>query len=155
VPSNGTGPNDEKRHSTSVLPAATHPGDDPPKALARLLGQLRQFTGKLEVSRRTIMRDLDFLRDDENAPIAYDDSRKGFTLTDATFVLPPVQITRREGLQLLYRAKAAGALRRHTAGIWTCARSGQDRGQLAGRCHTYVESLIEQFSVLSEGPMRA
>ena len=39
------------------------------------------FTRELEVSRRTLMRDLDFLRDDEHAPIAYDDSRKGFTLT--------------------------------------------------------------------------
>jgi hypothetical protein len=28
------------------------------------------------------MRDLDFLRDDHHAPIAYDDSRKGFKLTD-------------------------------------------------------------------------
>jgi predicted DNA-binding transcriptional regulator YafY len=54
------------------------------------------FVRELEVSRRTIMRDLDFLRDDENAPIAYDDSRKGFKLSDPTFVLPPVQLTRRE-----------------------------------------------------------
>ena len=36
------------------------------------------FIGELEVSRRTLMRDLDFLRDDHQAPIAYDDSRKGF-----------------------------------------------------------------------------
>jgi predicted DNA-binding transcriptional regulator YafY len=42
------------------------------------------------------MRDLDFLRDDHHAPIAYDDSRKGFHLTDPTFSLPPVQLTRRE-----------------------------------------------------------
>jgi hypothetical protein len=42
------------------------------------------------------MRDLDFSRDDENAPIAYDDSRKGFKLTDPTFILPPMQLTRRE-----------------------------------------------------------
>ena len=48
------------------------------------------FRRELEVSRRTIMRDLEFLRDDEKAPIAYDESRKGFRLTDATFALPPV-----------------------------------------------------------------
>jgi len=48
------------------------------------------FRRELEVSRRTIMRDLVFLRDDEKAPIAYDESRKGFRLTDATFALPPV-----------------------------------------------------------------
>jgi hypothetical protein len=35
------------------------------------------FIRELEVSRRTLMRDLDFLRDDHHAPIACDDSRKG------------------------------------------------------------------------------
>ena len=54
------------------------------------------FTRELEVSRRTAMRDLDFLRDDEHAPVAYDASRKGFKLTDRTFSLPPVQLSRRE-----------------------------------------------------------
>ena len=54
------------------------------------------FTRELAVSRRTVMRDLDFLRDDHNAPIAYDDSRKGFKLTDPTFKLAPVELTRRE-----------------------------------------------------------
>ena len=54
------------------------------------------FIRELEVSRRSLMRDLDFLRDDHHAPIAYDDSRKGFQLTDPTFSLPPVQLTRRE-----------------------------------------------------------
>ena len=56
----------------------------------------RHFIGEREVSRRTLMRDLDFLRDDHHAPIAYDDSSKGFRLTDPTFSLPPVQLTRRE-----------------------------------------------------------
>ena len=54
------------------------------------------FIRELEVSRRTLMRDLDFLRDDHHAPIAYDDSRKGFRLTDATFKLAPVELTQRE-----------------------------------------------------------
>jgi predicted DNA-binding transcriptional regulator YafY len=35
------------------------------------LPNCRQFTRELEVSRRTLMRDLDFLRDDHHAPIAY------------------------------------------------------------------------------------
>src|ERR1035437_6639574 len=54
------------------------------------------FARELAVSRRTLMRDLDFLRDDHNAPIAYDDSRRGFKLTDPTFKLAPVELTRRE-----------------------------------------------------------
>jgi hypothetical protein len=54
------------------------------------------FTRELEVSRRTLMRDLDFLRDEMHAPIAYDESRKGFRLTDPTFQLAPVELTERE-----------------------------------------------------------
>src|SRR5271166_4734529 len=56
----------------------------------------RHFMRELEVSRRTVMRDLDFLRDDLHTPIAYDESRKGFRLTDPTFKLDPVELTRRE-----------------------------------------------------------
>jgi predicted DNA-binding transcriptional regulator YafY len=40
------------------------------------------------------MRDLDLLRDGHYAPIAYDDSRKDFPLTDPTFKLAPVALTR-------------------------------------------------------------
>jgi predicted DNA-binding transcriptional regulator YafY len=37
---------------------------------------------EFEVSRRTVARDLDFLRDEENAPLAYDEARHGYVLTD-------------------------------------------------------------------------
>ena len=40
------------------------------------------FMNEFEVSRRTVARDLDFLRDEERAPLAYDDARHGFRLTD-------------------------------------------------------------------------
>ena len=40
---------------------------------------------KLEVSLRTIMRDLEFLRDQYNAPIEYDSFHKGYYFTDKTF----------------------------------------------------------------------
>jgi len=42
------------------------------------------------------MRDLDFMRDDHRAPVAFDDSRKGFKLTDPTFKLAHVELTQRE-----------------------------------------------------------
>lgn len=38
------------------------------------------FTAEFGVSRRTVARDLDFLRDEERAPLAYDDARHGFRL---------------------------------------------------------------------------
>jgi hypothetical protein len=34
-----------------------------------------------------MVRDLDFLRDDEGAPLAYDDVRHGFLPTDETYTL--------------------------------------------------------------------
>jgi hypothetical protein len=54
------------------------------------------FMAEFGVSRRTVARDLDFLRDEEHAPLTYDDARHGFRLTDETYTLPPVTITRRE-----------------------------------------------------------
>jgi predicted DNA-binding transcriptional regulator YafY len=54
------------------------------------------FMKEFEVSRRTVARDLDFLRDEERAPLAYDDARHGFRLTDETYTLPPVRISRQE-----------------------------------------------------------
>jgi len=60
------------------------------------LANSRDFMKEFEVSRRTVARDLDFLRDEERAPLAYDDARHGFCLTDETYTLPPVRISRKE-----------------------------------------------------------
>ena len=54
------------------------------------------FMNEFEISRRTVARDLDFLRDEERAPLAYDYARHGFRLTDETYTLPPVRISRKE-----------------------------------------------------------
>ena len=43
------------------------------------------FGSELGVSRRTLMRDLDFLREEEKAPLAYDASTGGYKLTDVTY----------------------------------------------------------------------
>jgi proteasome accessory factor B len=43
------------------------------------------FIREFEVSRRTVARDLDFLRDEENAPLAYDEARHGYVLTGKVF----------------------------------------------------------------------
>jgi len=60
------------------------------------LANSSDFMAEFAVSRRTVARDLDFLRDEENAPLAYDDARHGFKLTDETYSLPPVSISRQE-----------------------------------------------------------
>ena len=77
------------------------------------------FIRELEVSRRSLMRDLDFLRDDHHAPIAYDDSRKGFYLTDPTFNLPPVQLTR---AALSTGGRAGSKFLSLTASAWRASR---------------------------------
>ena len=54
------------------------------------------FMAEFGISRRTVARDLDFLRDEERAPLEYDDARHGFRLVDETYALPPMTISRRE-----------------------------------------------------------
>jgi len=63
------------------------------------------FMAEFGVSRRTVARDLDFLRDEERAPLAYDDARHGFRLSDETYTLPPVQISRKEAFSFALARK--------------------------------------------------
>ena len=67
------------------------------------------FRRELEVSPRTLARDLDFLRDEERAPIEYDAQAHGYRLTDETYRLPPVRVSRKEafGFALARRLLAA------------------------------------------------
>ena len=51
---------------------------------------------ELEVSPRTLARDLDFLRDEERAPIEDDARAHGYRLTDETYRLSPVRLSRME-----------------------------------------------------------
>lgn len=69
------------------------------------------FARKLAISRATAMRDLDALRDDEGAPIQYDASRKGYYLTDVSWSLPPVRVSRKEVFAFSIAAKLLGAFR--------------------------------------------
>ena len=48
---------------------------------------------------------INFLRDEERAPLAYDDARHGFRLTDETYTLPPVSISRREAFSFALARK--------------------------------------------------
>ena len=65
-------------------------------AVTSYLPNSSDFMREFEVSRRTVARDLDFLRDEERAPLAYDDALHGFHLTDETYTLPRVRISRKE-----------------------------------------------------------
>jgi predicted DNA-binding transcriptional regulator YafY len=66
----------------------------------------RQLAEKLEVSHRTILRDIDHLRDQRQAPIEYDRKRKGYYYTDPNYFLPAVQLTEGELLAVFVAEKA-------------------------------------------------
>jgi predicted DNA-binding transcriptional regulator YafY len=51
---------------------------------------------ELEVSHRTVQRDIDFLRDRLGAPLAYDGRRHGYRYTDPTYRLPLWPVTEGE-----------------------------------------------------------
>ena len=63
------------------------------------------FIKELGVCRRTVARDLDFLRDEERAPLEYDAARHGYRLTDQTWALPPVTISRQEAFSFALARK--------------------------------------------------
>jgi proteasome accessory factor B len=69
------------------------------------LANSSDFVKAFEVSRRTVARDLDFPRDEERAPLEYDDARHGFRLTDEAYTLPPVRISRKEAFSFALARK--------------------------------------------------
>ena len=54
----------------------------------------------LEVDPRTIRRDLEFMRDEHHAPIAFDRSQRGYHYTEPTYRLPLLQMSQGELLAL-------------------------------------------------------
>ena len=60
-----------------------------------------------EVSRRTILRDIDYLRDELGAPIEYDAAKKGFRYSSPDWFMPAMRMSEGELLGLLVGMKAA------------------------------------------------
>lgn len=112
------------------------------------------FTRELEVSRRTLMRDLDFLRDEEKAPIVYDESGRGFKLADPTFILPPVQLTRREVFSFSIARKLLERFDGTPLEMDMRSVLAKIAGGLEGTVSLDVESLTDQFTVLAEDHAR-
>jgi predicted DNA-binding transcriptional regulator YafY len=112
------------------------------------------FTRELEVSRRTLMRDLDFLRDDHHAPIAYDDSRKGFKLTDPTFKLAPVELTRREVFSFSIARKLLERFEGTPLELDMRSVLAKIADSLRGTVSLDIESLTDEFTVLAEDHAR-
>jgi predicted DNA-binding transcriptional regulator YafY len=60
----------------------------------------RTLAAELEVNRRTIRRDLEFLRDQYHAPIAFDRAHRGYYYSEPTFRLSLPQLTQGELIAL-------------------------------------------------------
>jgi len=69
----------------------------------------RQLAGELEVSQRTVLRDVDFLRYDLGAPVEYDPAKHGYIYTEPNWVMPSVRITEGELFALMVAEKALDA----------------------------------------------
>jgi len=114
----------------------------------------KDFMAAFGVSRRTVARDLDFLRDEERAQLAYDGARPGFRLTDETYPMPPVTLTRREA----FRFGLARKLLAHYEGtpLHLDRRSVLDKiaESLAGDISIEPDWLGEYVSVLPEDRVR-
>ena len=103
----------------------------------------RDFMGEFGVSRRTVARDLDFLRDEESSPLEY---RRGPARLPADRRdLQPASGADQPpgGLQLRPRAQAAGPLRSDPAAHGHARGLGQDR-RVAGGRHQHRAGLAER-----------
>ena len=61
----------------------------------------RDLARRFELCRKTAQRDIVFLRDRLNAPLEYDNARRGYRYADNAFRLPPLFATERQLLALL------------------------------------------------------
>jgi predicted DNA-binding transcriptional regulator YafY len=64
-----------------------------------------------EVAVRTAYRDLEFLRNEWNAPVEYDRSRRTYVLTQPTFAFPSVDLSEGELLALFFAEKVVAQYR--------------------------------------------
>lgn len=63
-----------------------------------------------EVSRKSILRDIDYLKNQQDAPIDYDPARRGYYYTEENYALPAIHITESDLFAICIAEKA---LRQH------------------------------------------
>ncbi|MCE9612809.1 MAG: WYL domain-containing protein [Lentisphaerae bacterium] len=64
------------------------------------------FARKWEVSQKTVQRDVDFLRDQLDAPVVYDKAKKGFCYTNRNWFLPSLSLGEGDLFDLLVASRA-------------------------------------------------
>jgi proteasome accessory factor B len=61
---------------------------------------------QIEVSRRTILRDIEYMRDQMGAPIEYSPEKRGFYYTEPSYMFPSIQFTEGELIAVFVAEKA-------------------------------------------------
>lgn len=104
----------------------------------------------LGISRRTVHADLDCLRDDEGAPIEYDELAHGYYLDDATWDLPAMQVSRREVFAFSVARRLLEAFRGTPLETEMQSVMQKIEESLEGKVTIDPASITEHLSVLAE-----
>ena len=115
-----------------------------------VLPNATSFRRELGVSWRTAIRDLDFLRDELQAPIEYDASRKGFRLRDAAWQLQPVRLSRREIFAFSLARKLLDRFRGTALDLDMHSVLRKIADSLEGQVTVDLDALTDRFTVLGE-----
>ncbi len=110
---------------------------------------------RLEVSTKTIQRDLDFMRDEFGMPLEFDPQQNGYAYTARVEAFPPLQIGTEELMALFVARKVLAPLAGTAMGA--TLQSGFDRlaEQAQGRVTISWRDLDRAFSIHESGMMQA
>jgi predicted DNA-binding transcriptional regulator YafY len=115
-----------------------------------LLPNAKGFCAELGVSRQTIMADLDYLRDEERAPIEYVADAHGYRLSDETWELAPMSISRDEVFAFTVARKLLDAFRGTPLEMDMTSVLGKIADSMDGKVMLDLDSLTDRFTVIAE-----
>jgi predicted DNA-binding transcriptional regulator YafY len=108
------------------------------------------FCSELDVSRPTVMRDIEWLRDEERAPIEYSPSAHGYRLSDATWELPALRLSRGEVFAFSIAGKLLSAFKGTPLDLDMASLFGKIEHSLEGSVTLDPAALTEHFTVLGD-----
>ena len=106
----------------------------------------------LEVSRRTVQRDIEFLRDQLGAPVAFNPIENGYEYTEDGFTFPEVQMSEGEVLALMVADRALSAYRGTASEKLLRQLLGKATAALGDRLEISPERVAESYSFLHTAP---
>lgn len=107
----------------------------------------RWLIDKFEISPRTALRDIEFIRDRLSAPLEFDRSRNGYRYTDDTYEIPAHWISEDHMLALALAARLASTIPDAALKEDLCRLIGRLTGMGGKRGDTCIERLGDKVSV--------